>query len=155
MQSPRKRQASEDTGCPKERQSPSPSPHKITSRGGHNSPEPAHSVRGSISSPAAAPTPDVVAPPTVDQETHSAGLDQNPPVSPKIHSEDPSHPSGQDQEKKPDQKPALSYSEALQLNQSSKKQDLIPAKSKKKSKDETSDWDTVDFSKYRNSSWSA
>ncbi|KAF5560391.1 hypothetical protein FPHYL_6663 [Fusarium phyllophilum] len=111
IQSPRKRQASEDKGCPKQRQSPSPPPHKITSRGGSNSPEPAHPVRGSISSPAAAPTPDVVTRATVDEETHATGLDQDPPVSPKIQSQDPSHPSGQDQEKKPDQKPAPLWSD--------------------------------------------
>ncbi|PNP60989.1 hypothetical protein FNYG_14270 [Fusarium nygamai] len=145
IQSPRKRQASEDTGCPKERQSPSPPPHKITSRGGSNSPEPAHPVRGSVSSLAAAPTPDVVARPTVDREIHATGLDQNPPVSPKIQSEDPSHPSGQDQEKKPDQKPTPLYSDVVrgntkETNQSSKKQDRPPAKSKKPSEDEDPDW---------------
>ncbi|KAF5595649.1 hypothetical protein FPCIR_4319 [Fusarium pseudocircinatum] len=156
IQLPRKRQASEGTGCPKERQSRSPPPHKITSRGGSNSPEPAHSVRGSISSPAVAPTPDVVAHPTVDQETHSTGLDQNPPVSPKIQSEDPSHPPGQDQENKPDQKPTLLYSDVLRQNtkkqnQSSKKQDRLPADSKKPPADDWSGkWPSgADF----NSSW--
>ncbi|KAG5771996.1 hypothetical protein H9Q73_012652 [Fusarium xylarioides] len=143
-QSPRKRQASEDKGCPKQRQSPSPPPHKITSRGGSNSPEPAHPVRGSISSPAAAPTPDVVARPTVDEEIHATGLDQDPPVSPKIQSQDPSHPSGQDQEKKPDQKPTQLWSDLVrgytqETNQSFKKSNRPPAKSKKPSGD-PGDW---------------
>ncbi|KAF5718126.1 hypothetical protein FMUND_5418 [Fusarium mundagurra] len=140
IQSPRKRQASEDTGCPKKRQSPSPPPRKITSRGGSNSPEPAHPARGSISSPAAAPTPDVVARPTVDEEIHATGLDQNPPVSPKIQSQDPSHPSVQDQEQKPLYTDILRGSKK-ETNQSSKKSDWSPAKPKKPSKD--TDWEPL------------
>ncbi|KAF5694257.1 hypothetical protein FDENT_1562 [Fusarium denticulatum] len=141
-----------------QKQSPSPPPHKITSRGGSNSPEPAHPVRGSISSPAAAPTPDVVARPTVDEEIHATGLDQNPPVSPNIQSEDLSHPSGQGQEKKPDQKPTPLYADVVrrnmkETNQSSKKQYRPSAKSKKPSEDEERDWPLS--GNFANSTWKA
>ncbi|KAK2133534.1 hypothetical protein NOF04DRAFT_1341975 [Fusarium oxysporum II5] len=91
IQSPRKRHASEDIGSPKKRQSLSPSFYKISSCESSKSPEPTHSARGSkspgnISSPVTAPTPDVVAPPPVEEETHEADLDQNPPVSHQIQS---------------------------------------------------------------------
>ncbi|KAI1048939.1 hypothetical protein LB506_005038, partial [Fusarium annulatum] len=89
-QSPRKRHASEDTGCAKK----------------SSSPEPAHSVRGGTSAPVAAPTPDVVARPPVDEEIHE---------TPKIQSHDPSPPSDQDQEKKPDRKPGPTWANVAQI----------------------------------------
>ncbi|KAI1024976.1 hypothetical protein LB504_009891 [Fusarium proliferatum] len=142
-QSPRKRHASEDTGCPKKRQSLSPPLQKITSRGGSNSPEPAHSVRGGTSAPVAAPTPDVVARPPVDEEIHETDLDQNPPVSPKIQSHDPSPPLDQDQEKKPDKKSGPSWANVAQItkketNQSHLKINVRSAKPKKPPEDP--DW---------------
>ncbi|KAF4487908.1 hypothetical protein FAGAP_11226 [Fusarium agapanthi] len=101
-------------GCPRKRQSLSPPCHEISSREGSNSPGPTHSVRGSnspeppvrgnISSPVTAPTPDVVAPPTVDEEIPKAGLDQNPPASSQILSHDLFPPLGQDQKKKTEKK---------------------------------------------------
>ncbi|QGI98969.1 hypothetical protein CEK26_012038 [Fusarium fujikuroi] len=128
-QSPRKRHASEDTGCPKKRQSLSPPLQKITSRGGSSSPEPAHSVRGGTSAPVAAPTPDVVARPPVDEEIHEIH------ETPKIQSHDPAPPLDQDQEKKPDRKPGPTWANVAQItkkqtNQSHLKIDVRPAKPK-------------------------
>ncbi|KAI1028247.1 hypothetical protein LB503_002300 [Fusarium chuoi] len=125
-QSPRKRHASEDTGCPQKRQSLSPPLQKITSRGGSSSPEPAHSVRGGTSAPVAAPTPDVVARPPVDEEIHE---------TPKIQSHDPSPPLDQDQEKKPDRKPGPTWANVAQItkrqtNQSHLKINVRSAKPK-------------------------
>ncbi|TXC07061.1 hypothetical protein FocTR4_00003732, partial [Fusarium oxysporum f. sp. cubense] len=110
IQSPRKRHASEDIGSPKKRQSLSPSFYKISSCESSKSPEPTHSARGSkspgnISSPVTAPTPDVVAPPPVEEETHEADLDQNPPVSHQIQSHVLFPPLVPDQEEKPEEKP--------------------------------------------------
>ncbi|EXK44285.1 hypothetical protein FOXG_18758 [Fusarium oxysporum f. sp. lycopersici 4287] len=110
IQSPRKRHVSEDIGSPKKRQSLSPSFYKISSRESSKSPEPTHPARGikspgNISSPVTAPTPDVVAPPPVEEETHEADLDQNPPVSHQIQSHVLFPPLVPDQEKKPEEKP--------------------------------------------------
>lgn len=110
IQSPRKRHASEDIGSPKKRQSLSPSFYKISSRESSKSLEPTRPARGSkspgnISSPVTAPTPDVVAPPPVEEETHETDLDQNPPVSHQIQSHVLFPPLVPDQEKKPEEKP--------------------------------------------------
>ncbi|KAF5534737.1 hypothetical protein FMEXI_11146 [Fusarium mexicanum] len=87
----------------------------MSSREGRNSPGPTHSVRGSnapeppvrgnISSPVTAPTPAVVAPPTVNEEISEASLDQNPPASSQILPHDLSPPLDQDQKKEPEEEP--------------------------------------------------
>ncbi|KAH7178418.1 hypothetical protein DER46DRAFT_676223 [Fusarium sp. MPI-SDFR-AT-0072] len=142
IHSPRKRHASEEIGSPKKRQSLSPSFYKISSRESSKSPEPTYSARGSkspenISSPVTAPTPDVVAPPPVEEEIHEADLDQNPPVSHQIQSHFLFPPLVHDQEKKPEEKPEekpgptwakIARVTTKKINQSSAKLDWPSAK---------------------------